>query len=297
MAVTRSNFGELLEPGIREVYGLEYNQYPEEYKKCFEVLTSTRAYEEALSLAGFGQVPEKDEGSSVLYADPKQGFLSRLTNKTYGLGFPISREMVEDELYNQINSFSKALAVSVKDTIETVAANVYNRAFNSSYKGSDGLEMCSKVHLIETGGTMANEPATAADLTEESIRQALIDIGDFVGSSGLLMNTRVVRLIVPPELDWQAAKILESTLEPESANNAINPAKGRFPYIVNHYLTDPDAWFLMTSCPNGTTFYWRRKPALTRDNDTDTENAKFKTTLRFVPGWHDFRGVYGSPGV
>jgi hypothetical protein len=297
MPVTSSNFGELLEPVINGAYGLEYKRYPDEYPSIFDVKGSTRAYEEMLSIAGFGQAPIKSEGQSIPYVEPKQGFLSRLTHVTYGQGFIVSREMYEDELYNQIKAMARHLGKSLRETTEVVAANVLNRAFNNSYLGSDGLELCSTAHLLEQGGTMQNEPTTPADFSEESLRTALVDIADFRDGAGLKTQVRPIRLIVAPDGDFQASRILESTLQPESANNDINPAKGRVPYVVNHYLSDPDAWFLITDCPDSLCFYWRRRSQFGLDNDFDSENAKYKATMRFSAGWHDFRGVYGNPGA
>jgi hypothetical protein len=298
MPVSTSNFGELLEPGLRRIYGLAYAQYPEEYSQIFSVETSTRAFEESLSLSGFGLVPEKPQGSSVSYSTPKQNWVHRLTHTAYGLGYIVTREMFEDEQYRQINNFSRALARSVRYTIEAVAANVLNNAFDSSVAtGGDGLELCSTAHLLGGGGTYRNELSAPADLSSTSLEQALIDISNLVDDQGLNIQAKPVKLVVPPKLDWTAQKLLGSTLEPESANNAINPANGRMPYTVNHFLTDPDAWFIITDVPNGLVFYWRRRPEFTRDNDFDTENAKFKTTFRFVAGWDDPRGIFGSPGA
>lgn len=297
MSVGTANFGELLEPGLRVIYGLEYDQYTEVYPRVFGVEPSTKAFEESLSLSAFGLVPEKDQGSGVSYANPKQNWKHRLTNLTYGLGYIVTREMNDDDLYGQIRKYTKALARSVRATVETVSSNVINRAFNGSYVGGDGLELCSTAHLLGGGGTFKNELTTAADLTATSLEQALIDIGDMVDDEGLLIHAKAKGLIIPNELNWTATKLLESTLDPDSANNAVNPAKSIVPYTVWNYLTDPDAWFLITDVSDGLVFYWRRKPEYTRDNDWDSENAKFKTTFRCVAGWDNPRGIFGSPGA
>ena len=296
MSVGTSNFGELLEPGLKKIYGQEYAQHAEVYPMVFDVESSQKAFEESLSLTGFGQVPEKTQGQSVSYSDPKQNWVHRLTHVTSGLGYIITREMFEDDQYGKMRAFTRALARSVRHTVEVTSANVLNRAFSNSYLGGDGLELCSTAHLLGGGGTWQNELTTAADLDATSLEQALIDIGDMVDDAGLLVRANVRRLVVPNELDWTATKLLDSTLEPSSANNAVNPAKSRMPYTVWNFLTDPDAWFLTTDIPNGLVTYFRRRPEFTRDNDFDSENAKFKTTYRMVAGWDDPRGVFGSPG-
>ena len=297
MTVATDNFGELLEPGIRSVYGTEYDQHTDIHPMVFEVRGSTKAFEESLSISEFGQVPVKNQGGDITYEDPKQNWLHRLTHVTYGLGYKVTREMKEDNQYPQINSFTRGLARSVRATRELVPSNVLNRAFNSSYTGGDGLELCSTAHLLGKGGTYKNELTTAADLSATSLEQALIDIGDMVTDSGLLMKAMATRLVIPNELNWTATKLLESTLDPDSANNAVNPAKTIMPYTVWNYLTDPDAWFLLTNVLNGLVVYNRRMPEFTRDNDFDSENAKFKTTFRMSAGWDDPRGIFGSPGA
>lgn len=297
MSVSSSDFGNLLEPGLKVVYGDDYRQHPEVYSKIFETLPSTKAFEETLSISATGQVPEKPQGSSILFVNPKQNWLHRLTHVTYGLGYIVTRELYEDDQYNKIKSYTKSLAKSVRDTIETLAANILNRAFNSSYTGGDGLELCSTVHLLGQGGTYANELSTPADLTATSLEQALIDIGDMEDDAGLLMNANPKKLIVPKELSWTASKLLKSTLDPESANNSVNPAHNIMPYVVWNFLTDPDAWFILTDVSEGLKFYWRRYPEYTQDNESTTENAMFKTTFRCIAGWDDPRQIFGSPGA
>jgi len=297
MAVTTANFGELLEPGLKKIYGQEYAQYPEIYPKVFDVESSTKAFEESLSLTGFGQVPEKTQGASVSYSDPKENWVHRMSHVTYGLGYVISREMYEDDQYKKMGAFTKALARSVRHTAETIPSNVLNRAFNSTYTGGDGLELCSTAHLLGGGGTWQNELTTAADLDATSLEQALIDIGDMVDDAGLLVRANPSMMVVPNELAWTAKKLFGSSLDPDSANNAINPANDLMPYTVWNFLTDPDAWFIKTDIPNGLVTYFRRRPEFTRDNDFDSENAKFKTTFRMSAGWDDPRGIFGSPGA
>lgn len=297
MASGTSNFGELLEPGLKRIYGLEYAQHSDVYPTVFNVDSSTKAFEESLSMTGFGEVPEKTQGQSVTYNDPKQNWVHRLTHVAYGLGFVVTREMFEDDQYKKMGGFTRALARSVRHSIEQTGANVLIRAFDSTYKGGDGLELCSTAHLLGAGGTYQNELTTAADLDATSLEQALIDLGDMVDDAGLLMRAMPKRLIVPNELSWTAQKLLGSSLDPDSANNAINPANNLMPFTTWNFLTDPDAWFITTDVPNGLVYYMRRRPDFTRDNDFDSENAKFKTTFRVVAGWDDPRGIFASPGV
>lgn len=297
MPIGTQNFGELLEPGLRVIYGQTYKRYQSKFPIVFDVEASQKAFEESLSLTGFGQIPEKVQGQSVSYVNPKQNWVHRLTNVTYGLGYIVTREMFDDDQYGKIRKYTKSLAVSVNDTREAVAADVLNNGFGTTVRsGGDGKALLDTGHLLGAGGTYKNELTTAADLDATSFEQALIDIGDLVDDAGLLVNLNPKRLIVPNELDWTATKLLDSTLDPDSGNNAVNPAKSRVPYTVWNYLTDPDAWFLTTDAMDGLVWYNRRMPEYTRDNDFDSENAKFKTTYRCVAGWDDPRGIFGSPG-
>lgn len=297
MAINTGNFSEILEPGLADIYGLSYKQYPEEYSKIFEVKPSTKHTEHTLSLTGFGLMPVKPQGAGVSYDNPIQGYKQSLTHVVYGLGFIVTLEMYEDDLYNQINALPAALARSGSRTTEIIAANVLNRAFNSSYTGADTKEMCATDHPLIGGGTQANELSTSADLSMTSLEQAIIDISALTDDRGLLLAARPKQMILPPSLEWTAQQLLKSEKDPESASNAINPAKGIMPYTVNHSLTDPDAWFIQTDIPNGLVFYWHRRPILTKDNDSDSDNAKFKSTMRFICGWDDPKSIFGSPGA
>jgi len=295
MAAT-GNFADLLAPGFRQIFLDKFSQYPEQYSKVFNVLTSTRNYEDDSFVSGFGLAPEKVQGTGISYADPKQGFDKRYTHVTYGIGFVVTRELFEDDLYNRINRLPRSQARSMRSTVETVDANVLNRAFNSTYTGADGIELCATDHPLLGGGTQKNELTNAADLDATSFEQALIDISDTTDDEGLLLALKPKMLLVPAELDWTASKLLESTLDPESANNAVNPAKGRMPYMVYNWLTDPDAWFILCE-DHELNHFWRRQIEFARDNDFDTENARFKATMRFSSGWSIPWGVFGSPGV
>jgi phage major head subunit gpT-like protein len=286
-AINTTHFSEALEPGIRLWYGDAYKQYPEEYSKIFDVKKSNKAVEYSHSHTGFGLVPVKPEGQSVTYDDTVQLYKQTLTNVTYGLGFIVTRELAEDDLYNIISKKPKSLARSVRHTIETLGANTLNNAFDGTNfaDGADGKELCATDHPLGYGGTEQNEPTNAADLSMTSLEQAMIDIAAFTDDRGMVLAAKGIKLIIPPALEWTAKQLLQSDKDPETANNAINPAKGSMTYTVNHFLTDPDAWFIKTDVPDSLVWYWRRKPEFTKDNDFDSENAKWKTTCPgSIPG-------------
>lgn len=299
--INTTNFSELLEPGLRKIYGDAYNEYAEEYSKVFEVDSSSRNFEQDQSLTTLGLAVQKTQGASVTYSDPLNGYTKTYTHATYGLGFIVTRELWEDALYRNIKGMPKALARSVRQTIEYLAANHFNYAFtaSSAYYGSDSKELCATDHPLVGGGTGRNELSAAADLDITSYEQALIDIQAFVDDRSLKVAAKPQRMIIHPSNVFQAQMILKSTMLPDTANNNYNPAQGTMPggYVVMHWLTDEDAWFIQTDTPNGMTWLWRRRPEFTRDNDFDSENAKFKTTFRASSGWSDWRGIFGSPGV
>jgi len=298
MPVYTTNFSKLLLPGIREIYGLEYAQYPEEYSKVYAVDTSTMAYDEDQGITGLGLVPTKPEGRGITYDQAFQGYTKRYTHVAYGLGIIITREAYEDDQYRKMRLLPKALARSVRQSIETLGAATFNNAFTASaaYYGGDSKEMCATDHPLIGGGTFSNELDTAADLDISSFEQALLDISEFVDDRGLKVAARPKLLIIPPSLDFQAQYILKSDKLPDSAENNYNPAKGLLPYTIMHWLTDTDAWFIQTDVPLGLTWLWRRRPEFGEDTDFDSENAKYKTTFRCQCGWTDPRGIFGSPG-
>ncbi len=298
MSLATGNFGELLYPGLKSIYGDAYKDYPEEFSKIFRMETSKQAYEKTLGMTGFGLASVKTEGSGVAYDDAYQGYTQTLTHVAYGLGFIVTSEMYEDDQYGKIKALPKALKRSVNHTIEQYAANILNNAFSSG-TGPDTSYLCVTTHALVGGGTEQNCLSTSADLSMTSLEQAFIDIGDLVDDRGLLTYIKAKKLIIPPELEWTAKQILQSDKDPESNYNAINPAKGIFPegFMVSHYMTDSDMWFIETDAPQGLVFYWRKKPEFTKDNDFDTDNAKFKTVYRCIVGWDDWRGIYGSPGA
>jgi phage major head subunit gpT-like protein len=300
MPVYTTNFDELLEPGLRKIYGLAYGEWPTEYDKCFTMNTSKKASEYDLGMTGLGTMPTKPEGQPITYDTAYQGYKQTYTHTTRALGFQVTREMYEDDLYREIAKLPKELARSARETVEIITANHLNNAFSNTYTGSDGLELCSTLHTTVAAGTYRNELSVAADLDATSLEQALIDIGtQFINDRGLKMAARPMKLIIHPANVWTAEKLLKSTLDPESAYNAVNPGKSSIPqgYMPMHYLTDADAWFILTDVPNGLNFFWRRRPEFATDNDFDSENAKYKATMRFSSGWTDPRGIFGSPGA
>ena len=303
--ITTSNFAKDLVPGVKTWFGTKYKEYPIEYLDIFEKGNSTRAFEEEVGVTGMGLAAVKTEGSGIAYDDSEQGFISRYTHVTYGLGFIITREMYEDGIAVTVAlRRANALAFSIRQTKEIIAANVLNRAFNSSYTmgaQSDGKELCATDHPNKSGGTWRNELSTASDLSEAALEQACIDIADFTTDRGLKIAIMPQKLIIPSELEFDAMRILESVGQSGTANNDLNALKAskKFPQgiKVNHYLTDANAWFIGTNCPDGMKYMERRADAFGTENDFDTENAKFKATFRCSFGWSDPRGIFGSPGA
>ena len=300
--ITTGSFAKALWPGINKWYGLKYNEYKPEWPEIFDKNTSNKAFEEEVGATGYGLAQVKTEGSSISYDDMEQGFVSRYTHITYALGFIITQEMFDDNLYSEIGlRRAQSLAFSIRQTKEVVAANVLNRAFTAAYAGGDGLELCSELHVNKSGGTWSNELDTAADLSDTSLEQACIDIAGFTNDRGLTIKVLPKKLIIPPDLEFEAARILKSIQQPGTANNDINAIRvlGKIPqgYCVNHFLTDTDAFFIKTDAPEGLKLFQRKPMTFGTDNDFDTTNAKFKSSERYSVGWSDPRGIFGSPGA
>ena len=303
--ITTGNFAKDLVPGVKTWFQTKYKEYPIEYLDIFEKTTSMRAFEEESGITGFGLASIKTEGDGIRYDDTEQGYLSRYTHVTYGLGFIITREMYEDGIaVTKALRKAGALAFSIRQTKETVGANVLNRGFTSTYTmgtNSDGKELFATDHPNKSGGTWRNELTTAADLSEAALEQACIDIGALKTDKGLTVAIRPLKLIIPTALEFDAFRILKSVGRVDSANNDINAirASGKIPQgiAVNHYLTDADAWFLKTDCPDGLKYMERRADAFGSEQDFDTENARFKATFRGSFGWSDPRGAFGSTGA
>ena len=302
MAISRSQLLKELLPGLNALFGMEYNRYGEEHKEIYETETSERSFEEETKLSGFGSAPVKNEGSSIAYDNAQEAFTARYTHETIALGFSITEEAVEDNLYDSLSArYTKALARAMAYTKQVKAANVLNNGFNSSYAGGDGKELFATNHPLVNGGTNSNEPATAADLNETSLEAAVIQIAAWTDERGLLIAAKPRKLIIPPALMFVATRLLETELRTATADNDINALRsnGAIPegYAVNHFLTDTDAWFLTTDVPNGLKHFVRTPMQTSMDGDFDTGNVRYKARERYSFGWSDPLGMFGSPGA
>jgi Mu-like prophage major head subunit gpT len=298
--MTTGSFGKALWPGINAWYGKAYNEFDVEWSKIFTTRKSRKAFEEDVSISSFGLAAQKAEGAPVSYDSEQQGFVDRYTHVVYALGFIITKELVEDDLYDVAGERkSKGLAYSMRQTKEVVAANILNRAFNTSYTYGDGKALIVSDHPNVAGGTFSNVIAVSADLSEAALEQACIDIGKYTNDRGLRIAVKPSKLIVPVDLDFEANKIMDTQYEVGTNNNTVNLVRSRFPggLVINHYLTDTDAWFILTNVPNGMTHFERRPDAFSQDDDFDTDNAKFKATARYSFGCSDKRSIYGSQGA
>ena len=299
--IASSSFAKALWPGINAWYGKAYSEYPVEWNKLFDTFKSTRQFEEDVGVTSFGLANIKGEGSPISYDTERQAFITRYSHIVYALGFVITREIMEDDQYDIVGQRkAQGLAFSMRQTKEIVGANVYNRAFNASYVGGDGVSMINTAHPNFAGGTWSNQVPVAADLSEAALEQALIDIAGFTNDRGLLISVRPKTLIIARQNIFEAKRLTAPDGRPGVDSNDVNAMKalGVVPeVVVNHYLTDPDAWFIRTDAPQGMKYFERRADAFDMDNDFDTENAKFKATARYSFGWTDPRGIYGSAGA
>jgi len=273
---------------------MEYGKYPEQWRNLFSIEKSTKAYEEDVGTSSFGLVPVKDEGGAVSYDTEMQGFTTRYVHTTYGLGFIVTREAFEDDQYGVIGKRkARGLAFSVATSLNTLGAAVYNNA--TTYTGGDGVSLLNAAHPNVAGGTQSN--LSSATLSEAALESACIAISKLTNDRGLRINLQVGKLIIPPDLAFEAHRILQSDLRVNTANNDANAVKdmGSIPggIMVNNFLTGTTSWYLTTNAPDGMKAFERRSPAFDMDNDFDTENAKFKTTFRISFGWSDWRGLYG----
>lgn len=293
----------LLWPGVREVWGQVYDAHPVEYTDLYEMRSSTRAYEQDVQVTGFGLAPIKAQGAPVSYDSEMQGWINTYAHIAYALGYIVTKEEIEDNMYKEVaQRRAKANAFSCNQTVENVAAFLYNNAFVSTfYATPDGQPLISTAHVNASGGTYSNRITTPADLSEVSLEDLTIQIMDARMDRGLRISVMPQTLHIAPNEWYNANRILKSVLQNNTANNAINVLKATnaFPggIKLNHYFTDPDAWFIRTNIPNGMTFFWRNKPQFDQDNDFDTKNAKSATYFRFSVGATDPRGIYGSPGA
>ncbi len=301
MAISRSQLVKELEPGLNALFGLEYNRYDNEHAEIFDTENSDRAFEEEVMLSGFANAQVKGEGQGVSYDQAQETFTARYTHDTIALAFSITEEAIEDNLYDRLASrYTKALARSMANTKQVKAANVLNNAFDSSFAGGDGKELCATDHPT-IAGTFANELGTAADLSETSLEQSLIDIAALTDERGLKIAARGMKLIIPSELQFTAERLMKSAGKVGSANNDINAvvSMGMVPqgYVVNHYLTDTDAFFIKTDVPNGMKMFVRSPIQTKMEGDFDTGNVRYKARERYSFGFSDPRGIFGSPGA
>jgi|TARA_R100000149_G_scaffold9714_1_gene3478 hypothetical protein len=302
MPISRAQLAKELEPGLNALFGLEYGRYENEHAEIFDTESSDRAFEEEVMLTGFGSAPTKNEGGAVNFEDAQESFTSRYTHETIALAFAITEEAIEDNLYDRLASrYTKALARSMAHTKQVKAASVLNNAFNNSFTGGDGKELCATDHPLSGGGTFANEPSVAADLNETSLEDALISISGFVDERGLKIALRGMKLIIPPALQFIAERLMNSNLRVGTADNDTNALRsmGMIPegYVINHFLTDTDAFFIKTDAPNGFKHFERAPIRTQMEGDFDTGNMRFKARERYSFGFSDPRAVFGSPGA
>ena len=302
MAINRAQLVKELVPGLHALFGLEYDRYENQHEAIFDTENSDRAFEEEVMLSGFGEAAVKGEGAAVSYDTAQEAWTSRYTHETIALAFALTEEAIEDNLYDTLSSrYTRALARSMSTTKQVKAANVLNNAFSSSYVGGDGKELCATDHPTVGAGDLRNELATAADLNETSLEQALIDIADFKDERGLKVNASAVRLIIPPALQFVADRLMESQGRVGTSDNDINAIRNlgmiSGGYTVNNYLTDTDAFFIKTDVPNGLKHFVRTPVSTSMEGDFETGNVRYKARERYSFGFSDWRGIFGSPGA
>ena len=309
MAISRAQLLKELLPGLNALFGMEYARYGEEHKELYETEKSERSFEEETKLAGFAAAPVKNEGSAIAYDNAQEAFTARYTHETIALGFSITEEAVEDNLYDSLSArYTKSLARAMSYTKQVKAASVINNGFSGSYLGGDGVSLFgvnsggSRVgHPLVNGGVNYNSPSVAVDLNETSLENAVIQIAAWTDERGLLIAAKPRKLVVPPSLMFVAKRLLDTELRVATADNDINALKqmGAIPegYTVNHFLTDTNAWFLLTDVPNGLKHFERSPLTNSMDGDFDTGNVRYKARERYSFGWSDPLGVWGSAGA
>mgnify|MGYP003143338091 FL=1 len=302
MAISRSQLAKELEPGLNALFGMEYDRYEDEHAEIFDTETSDRAFEEEVMLVGFGNAPTKSEGSGVQFDTANEAYTARYTHETIALAFALTEEAIEDNLYDRLGArYTRALARSMAHTKQVKSAAVLNNAFDSSFAGGDGKELCATDHPLAMGGTFRNELSTAADLNETSLENMLIDISTLVDERNMIIALRGMKLIIPPALQFVADRLVSSTLRTATSDNDVNALRnmGMLPdgVVVNHFLTDTDAFFIKTDVPNGFKMFERSPLATSMEADFDTGNMRFKARERYSFGFSDPRCVFGSPGA
>jgi len=299
MAISRAQLLKELLPGLNALFGLEYARYGEEHKEIYETETSERSFEEETKLSGFSAAPVKNEGSAIAYDNAQEAWTTRYNHETIALGFSITEEAIEDNLYDSLSArYTKGLARAMAYTKQVKAAAVLNNGFNSAYVGGDGVSLFNNAHPLVNGGTNSNSPSTPADLNETSLENAVIQIAAWTDERGLLIAAKPKKLIVPPPLQFVATRLLETKLRVGTTNNDINAIEnnGSIPegYTINHFLTAPNAWFLLTDVPNGMKHFERTPLQNSMDGDFDTGNVRYKSRERYSFGWSDPLGIYGT---
>ena len=301
MAISRAQLLKELLPGLNALFGLEYARYGEEHKEIYETETSERSFEEETKLSGFSAAPVKNEGQAIQYDNGQEAWTTRYNHETIALGFSITEEAIEDNLYDSLSGrYTKALARGMSYTKQVKAAAVVNNGFNSAYVGGDGVSLFNSAHPLVNGGTNSNTPTTQVDLNETSLEAAVIQIAAWTDERGLLIAAKPKKLVIPPSLMFVAKRLLDTELRVATNNNDINAIKqmGAIPegYTVNHFLTDPNAWFLTTDVPNGMKHFERTPLSQSMDGDFDTGNVRYKARERYSFGWSDPLGIWGSSG-
>ena len=301
MAISRAQLLKELLPGLNALFGLEYSRYGEEHKELYEVESSERSFEEETKLSGFSAAPVKNEGSAIAYDNAQEAWTTRYNHETIALGFSITEEAVEDNLYDSLSArYTKGLARAMAYTKQVKGAAVINNGFSAAYPGGDGVALFSTAHPLVNGGTNSNRPSVGADLNETSLEAAVIQIAAWTDERGLLIAAKPKKMIVPPALQFVATRLLETSLRVGTTDNDINALKsnGSIPegYAINHFLTDTNGWYLTTDVPNGLKHFERTALANSMDGDFDTGNVRYKSRERYSFGWSDPLGMFGSPG-
>ena len=302
MAISRAQLLKELLPGLNALFGLEYKRYPDEHKEIYEVESSERSFEEETKLSGFSAAPVKAEGSAIAYDTAQEAWTARYNHETIAMGFSITEEAVEDNLYDSLSSrYTKALARAMAYTKQVKAAYILNQGFSPAVTYGDGVALFSTLHPLVSGGFNSNRPAVAADLNETSLEAAVIQIAAWTDERGLLIAAKPKKLIIPPALMFVATRLLETELRVGTTDNDLNAIKnnGAIPggYTVNHWLTDTNGWFLTTDVPNGMKHFVRASLENKMDGDFDTGNVRYKARERYSFGVSDPLGIFGSPGA
>ena len=302
MAISRAQLAKELEPGLNALFGMEYQRYENEHAEIYDTVSSDRAFEEDVLLVGFGNAPTKVEGQGVSFDTASESYSARYTHETIALAFALTEEAIEDNLYDRLGArYTKALARSMAHTKQVKAASILNNAFNSSFTGGDGKELCATDHPLASGGTLSNELSTAADLNETSLENSLIDIANFKDDRDMILALRGMKLIVPTNLQFVADRLMDTPGRVGTSDNDINAVRnmGMIPegYVVNHFLTDTDAFFIKTDCPDGFKHFERSPLSTAMEGDFDTGNMRFKARERYSFGFSNPRAVFGSPGA